>query len=104
MVLTPYERGRSREYRAIRMLREDGWLCLRSAVSHGPVDIVAAKGGRVVLIQVKSGKGRVRRREVDDLRSWARAFRAQAEVWLFKKGGGVIKRRVYPPTRSARAR
>ncbi|MFH0847997.1 MAG: hypothetical protein V1857_00660 [archaeon] len=85
MVSTPYYRGRSREYQVMRRLRSEGWLCSRSAASHGPVDIFAAKEGEVVLIQVKSGKGRLSPAERETLRSWAQAYQARAEVWFFKK-------------------
>jgi hypothetical protein len=63
-------------------------------MSHGPVDIVAAKAGRVKLIQVKSGSARANKIELSLLRKWATAFNAAAEVWSFgnkKKGGQPIK-------------
>lgn len=40
---TNYERGRAREYRIMARLRAEGWFCIRSAGSKGPVDIVAFK-------------------------------------------------------------
>lgn len=91
MVSTPYTRGRSREYAALKMLREEGWLCSRTAKSHSPVDIFAGKGGRVVLIQVKSGSAKLTKEEAEELRTWADAFGGEAEVWFFKKGGKVVK-------------
>jgi Holliday junction resolvase len=87
MVTTPYHRGRAREYKALEILRGEGWLCSRSAMSHGPVDIFAARDGEVLLVQVKSGGGRARPQELEELKRWAKAFRARAEVWHFKKGG-----------------
>ncbi len=95
MAGTPYTRGRSREYTAIRMLREEGWLCIRSAKSHSPIDIFAGREGRLLLIQVKSGSARLRREETSELRAWAEAFGGDAEVWLFRKGGGLVKNRIY---------
>ena len=53
-----YVKGRSREYRAMSVLKKDGWMVSRSAASHGAVDVFAAKDGRVLLLQVKSGKAR----------------------------------------------
>lgn len=76
------------------MLRDQGWVCSRSAMSHGPVDIFAAKGGKVLLIQVKSGKGRITQQEVADLKLWAREFRGEAEIWFFRRKGGVEKKRI----------
>lgn len=71
----------------MRLLRKDGWLCCRSAASHGPVDILAGKGGQVLLIQVKSGQRRINQREREELRRWAKAYNGRAEVWYFKGGG-----------------
>ena len=99
MVSTPYLRGRAWEYKALRMLREAGWVCSRSAMSHGPVDIFAANGRRVVLIQVKSGSARVNGAQREGLVQWARAFRAEAEVWRFRKRGRLEKITVYPARR-----
>ena len=60
-------------------------------MSHGPVDIFAAKDGRVLLIQVKSGSARAKKSELRLLLRWAKAFDARAEVWSFKKGGKLTK-------------
>ena len=87
MVSTPYTKGRSREYQAMRKLRSEGWFCSRSAASHGPVDIFAAKGGKILLIQVKSGRGRLKPGDETALRLWAKAYKGRAEVWLFKRRG-----------------
>ncbi len=75
----------------MHLLRNEGWVCSRSAMSHGPVDVFAAKKGRVLLIQVKSGSARAKKTELQMLRSWAEAFDAQAEVWSFKKRGRLEK-------------
>jgi Holliday junction resolvase len=89
-----YMRGRAREYQVMNSLRKDGWVCSRSAMSHGPVDIFAARSGKVLLIQVKSGSARVTKEELDLLMSYAKEFRADAEVWSFKKRGVIQKTRV----------
>ncbi|MHB8566707.1 MAG: hypothetical protein ACYC7D_08165 [Nitrososphaerales archaeon] len=70
----------------MQLLRGMGWVCGRSAMSHGPVDIFAAKSGRILLIQVKSGSARAKKIELQMLKKWAVAFDARAEVWSFKKG------------------
>ena len=85
MVSTAYTRGRSREYRVLHILREEGWLCSRSAASHGPVDIFAGKGGETLLIQVKSGKSRTSELDKKVLKDWAAAYRGRAEIWHFPK-------------------
>ena len=101
MVSTPYKRGRSREYKALNILRKDGWVCSRSAMSHGPIDIFAAKRGRVLLIQVKSGKGRLTEQEAVEVCRWSKAFGAVGEVWFFKKRGGLVKKKMYTPCKKS---
>jgi|GEM_PF-726327 Holliday junction resolvase len=84
---TNYHRGRAKEYKAMGILKGAGWFCTRSAMSHGPVDIVAARKGRIRLIQVKSGSAKATIEEIKTLRKWAKQFNADAEVWSFKKNG-----------------
>lgn len=100
MVTTPYYKGRNREYRALKILRNDGWVCSRSAMSHGPVDIFAAKGGKPLLIQVKSGKRKkLLKDELTEFVEWAKAFNAEAQIWYFKTGGPLEKKVVHQPPR-----
>lgn len=94
MVNQQYNRGRAKEYRVMELLREEGWVAGRSAGSHSPVDIFAAKEGRVLLVQVKNGQARVKAEELMELVKWAEAFDADAEVWHFKGRGNLVKRRV----------
>ena len=89
--MTNYTRGRSREYQTMHELRAEGWFCSRSAMSHGPVDVFAAKDGVVRLIQVKSGSSRMKKGDVDILRSWGDAYDGIAEVWYYKKRGRLQK-------------
>jgi len=92
---TLYEKGRAREYSVMKMLKEEGWVVSRSAASHGAVDVFAAKGGRLLLVQVKSGKARVKKEEMEELVRWGREANGDAEVWHFKGRGHLEKRRVY---------
>jgi len=94
MVNRAYNRGRAKEYKVMEMLRVEGWVVGRSAGSHSPVDVFAAKEGRVLLVQIKSGQARVKRDELMELVKWAEAFDADAEVWHFKGRGNLEKRRV----------
>ena len=89
MPLTQYTKGRAYEYKALTILRKQGWLCSRSAASHSPVDIFAGKDGKLLLVQVKSGSGRVSDEAAETLREWGRAFDARVEIWSFRKRGGV---------------
>jgi Holliday junction resolvase len=93
--MTRYTKGRAREYRTMIMLKKDGWLVSRSAASHGAVDVFAAKDGRLLLIQVKSGRARVKKTELEELIRWGSQASGDAEVWHFKTGGGLERRRVY---------
>ena len=96
MVGTPYHRGRSREYQVLKLLRKEGWLCSRSAMSHGPIDVFAARDGKVRLIQVKSGTGRMSSDDKLQLQYWAKSFKAYGELWLFRKGK-IEKEILYSP-------
>lgn len=81
------------------MLKKDGWLVSRSAASHGAVDVFAARGGRMLLVQVKSGRARVKKEELEQLVLWGKSSNGDAEVWHFKDRGEVVKRRVYASRR-----
>ena len=101
MVMSRYEKGRAREYRAMIILRDQGWYVARSAASHGPVDLFAAKKGRILLIQVKSGSARVRRGDLEQLIEWGRNFDCDVEVWHFKGRGVIQKRRIHRGSRES---
>ncbi|MBI3840447.1 MAG: hypothetical protein HY297_00580 [Thaumarchaeota archaeon] len=79
----------------MKILKEDGWMVSRSAASHGAVDVFAAKEGRILLIQVKSGRARVAKDELEELVLWGKSSNGDAEVWHFKKGGKLERRRVH---------
>ncbi len=81
----------------MQILREDGWVCSRSAMSHGPVDVFAAKKGQVLLVQVKSGKGRMSKEELVKFIQWGKAFRARSEIWHFNGRKGLTKKKAYTP-------
>jgi Holliday junction resolvase len=98
-VPTNYVKGRSREYRAMYALRKEGWMASRSAASHGAVDVFAAKDGKVLLIQVKSGKARATKEELEELVKWGESSNGDAEVWYYKGRGKVVKRRVHAAKR-----
>jgi len=80
-------------------LKGDGWMVSRSAASHGAVDVFAAKDGRVLLVQVKSGKARATKEELEQLAMWGRHSNGDAEVWYYSGRGKVVKRRVYAAKR-----
>jgi Holliday junction resolvase len=80
-------------------LRKDGWLVARSAASHGAVDVFAAKEGRILLVQVKSGRGRATKEELQELAKWGKNSNGDAEVWYYKGRGTLVKRRVFAAKR-----
>jgi Holliday junction resolvase len=90
-----YVKGRSREYRAMNALRKDGWMVSRSAASHGAVDVFAAKDGKVLLVQVKSGRARATKEELEELVEWGKSANGDAEVWYYKGRDKLVKRRVH---------
>ena len=94
-----YVKGRSREYWAMNALKKDGWMVSRSAASHGAVDVFAAKAGKVLLVQVKSGRARATREELEELAKWGENANGDAEVWYYKGRGTVIRRRVHAARR-----
>jgi Holliday junction resolvase len=96
-----YVKGRSKEYSAIYTLRKQGWMASRSAASHGAVDVFAAKDGRVLLVQVKSGKARATKEELEELAQWGKHANGDAEVWYYKARGTVVRRRVHAAKRGA---
>ena len=73
----------------------------RSAASHGAVDVFAVKGGRVLLVQVKSGRARASREELEELVRWGESSNGDAEVWYYRGRGKVVKRRVHASKRGA---
>jgi Holliday junction resolvase len=83
------------------ILKGDGWKVSRSAASHGAVDVFAAKDGKMLLIQVKSGRARVKKEELAELVDWGKHSNGDAEVWHFKGRGTVERRRVYAGRRGA---
>lgn len=99
MVVNRYARGREREYRTMNILKHEGWLVARSAASHGAVDVFAAKEGKLLLVQVKSGKSRVKKEELEKLVNWGKNSNGDAEVWHFRGGRKMERRRVYAAKR-----
>lgn len=96
-----YQRGRAREYQVMKILRSRGWVCSRSAMSHGPVDVFAAREGKVLLIQVKSGTARMKKDDILVLKTWAGHFNAYAEVWHFRNRSKVKKVSIFEPNPAA---
>jgi Holliday junction resolvase len=101
-LVTQYTRGRAAEYRAMQLLKREEWIVGRSAGSHSPVDLFAAKKGKVLLVQVKNGSARVKKVEMTELVKWAVHFDADAEVWFFRGRGELERKRVHTSTDRSR--
>jgi Holliday junction resolvase len=69
-----YRIGRAFEYRVRDHLEKGGYFVVRSAMSHGPVDLVGLKRGVVLLVQCKM-RGRISRGEREALCSLAERVR-----------------------------
>lgn len=61
--MTAYGRGRHAEYLARNRLWRQGYIVFRTAGSHGEVDLIAVAPMSVRWVQVKSTRGRPRRRD-----------------------------------------
>ena len=55
-----YRRGRQTEYLIKDILTEDGFICARTAGSHGPADIIAKRKKLTIFIQSKREKKRTK--------------------------------------------
>lgn len=92
---TNYSRGASAEYRAIEHLEGVGYFCVRSAGSHGPVDLVAIGPTGIRLIQVKRVKeGFLSETERETAREALHALPllpgVSRELWVWRDGDGWI--------------
>jgi Holliday junction resolvase len=87
---TAYLRGRSAEYRVKGLLEEQGYLVIRSAASHTPIDLLAAKDGVRLAVQVKV-KGFFTREEKERLIRWAKQFEAKPILATKKRGRWILK-------------
>ena len=85
-----YERGRSGEYRVKGLLEDQGYLVIRSAASHTPIDLLAAKDGVRLAVQVKV-KGGFTKGEKEELLRWAKRFEAKPILATKRRGRWVFK-------------
>jgi hypothetical protein len=79
------KKGTLREYKARDQLYDDGaLLVVRSAGSQGPVDLVAVFKTHVLLIQVKSDKYSLSKKDRVTLSILARLPFIKVEHWLYQ--------------------
>jgi len=89
-LVSAYERGRSGEYRVKGLLEDHGYLVIRSAASHTPIDLLAAKDGVRLAVQVKV-KGGFTKGEKEELLRWAKRFEAKPILATKRRGRWVFK-------------
>jgi Holliday junction resolvase-like predicted endonuclease len=76
-------KGRRNEYKAIKILRDQGYQCTRSAASLGVWDIIAISETHIKLVQVKTNK-MPSQNEIKNMRDYKAPTICSKEVWLFK--------------------
>lgn len=81
-----YIAGRRLEYLARDELQRQGYTIVRSAGSHGPIDLCAIHGDGVILIQVKKRSGDVSE-GVTALQAVSVPAGVRREVWQRAHGG-----------------
>jgi len=82
--LNNYKRGRNAEYVIKQKFEKEGYVVIRSAGSHGPADLIAARDHEIILIQVKTN-GYLSKAEKEKLKEWAKHFGGKPVV-AKKKG------------------
>jgi len=70
------------EAQVVRHLQKRGWSAFRTL--KGPIDVIAAKHGIILVIQVKSGRSKESKAERTRMVRVASNYRANAEVWYEK--------------------
>jgi len=85
-----YVRGRSGEYWVKGLLEDQGYLVIRSAASHTPIDLLAAKDGVRLAVQVKV-RGGFTKGEREELLRWAKRFEAKPILATKRRGRWVFK-------------
>ena len=77
---------RKREYKAIKELKSYGWLTVRSAASHSPIDIVCLDWNKFLLIQVKPHKDKKAGKKELQSFTISPMVEVTKELWTYKKG------------------
>jgi Holliday junction resolvase len=75
-----YKIGRNAEYAVLRILKRKGFnYTIRSAGSHGPIDLLVSNGLEILAIQVKKN-GYISEKELKRLKEWEKAFKAKTMI------------------------
>ena len=89
------EKGRQKEYKAIKWLTERGYTCIRSAASKGPADIIATNDEHIRFIQVFSvADEKVKDSDLRDARAYFRLLHVPPntykEIWVWWNNHGWL--------------
>ena len=87
--MTPYQRGARLEYLARDVLRQRGYNVVRSAGSHGAIDLVALNERELLLIQVKQS-GQPPGAALDKLSEVPGPRCTRRQVWVYHWARGRI--------------
>ena len=90
--MTAYQRGVRLEYLARNVLRQQGYVVIRSAGSHSPIDLVALNKHDLRLVQVKKA-GQSVRLALQQLVGLAVPPGARKEVWVYHPARGRVSAR-----------
>lgn len=90
---TNYVRGRSAEYKVMRLLEAIGFNCIRAASSKGLYDVVGVRADEVCLVQSKlTSTGNFSEDEnCRLLRELPVPPNVRKELWLYAAGEGLIE-------------
>lgn len=91
-----YAKGRQIEYKAKRELEAQGYTCTRSSSSKGFWDLTAVSKDKILLIQVKSSKGKAGsyKSETKDLKELKTPRSVSKELWIWLNRTGWEKRSI----------
>ena len=102
--MSNYSRGRDLEYAVKHKLEDLGYKCIRTAGSHSPLDVLAARKGERLGIQAKLG-GSISSKEWNELWEWCDAYEFQPLIVERDRGlkfhlvtGRKLERGKYPWT------
>lgn len=80
MTLRSYIKGRNIEYKVKKWLEEKGYYCIRSAGSHGIIDLFCGNGKKLLAIQVKTSLSQIKQEELKKLRAAAEKLKAKPVI------------------------
>jgi len=82
--MSRYAKGRRLEYKVRDLFRSRGYVVIRAAQSK-PIDLICLKGGRILLVECKSGKSTLSKSRRTELLKLAEASGASLVLASTKK-------------------